>query len=112
MKLPHAERAMVERAKLTEYLLNAAHPDNGGKAAFFQSQGFHPANWHALADALVEMARDAEVVKNVASRHGEKYILAGRLRALGGKRPLVRSVWIVDQGATAPRLVTAYPQEE
>jgi len=40
MKLPNAERAVVDREKIEEYVLNAAHPDNGGKAAFFLALGF------------------------------------------------------------------------
>ncbi|MEJ7712567.1 MAG: DUF6883 domain-containing protein [Pyrinomonadaceae bacterium] len=35
MMLPNAHLALVERGKITEYLLNPAHPDNGGKAPFF-----------------------------------------------------------------------------
>jgi hypothetical protein len=34
MKLPDSARAVVEREMITEYLLNSAHPENGGKAAF------------------------------------------------------------------------------
>jgi hypothetical protein len=40
---------------------------------------------------------------------GEKYVLEGLLETPGGKRPPVRTVWIIDAGLTAPRLVTAYP---
>ena len=40
MILPNAEKAIVERDKIVDYLLNAAHPDNGGKATFFESLGF------------------------------------------------------------------------
>src|ERR1700682_3051386 len=40
VKMPHADRAVVDRAKISEYLLNAAHPDNGGKAKFFEDLGF------------------------------------------------------------------------
>jgi hypothetical protein len=32
MKLPDADNAIVERQKILAYLLNAAHPDNEGKA--------------------------------------------------------------------------------
>jgi len=35
MRLPNAHFAVVDREKITEYLLNSEHPDNGGKAAFF-----------------------------------------------------------------------------
>ena len=34
MKLPNAHLAIVQQEKVKEYLLNPAHPDNGGKAAF------------------------------------------------------------------------------
>lgn len=40
MNLPNAERAIVEREKITDYLLDPAHPDNGGKAPFFEHLGF------------------------------------------------------------------------
>ncbi|HVU27152.1 MAG TPA: hypothetical protein VHG71_05380 [Verrucomicrobiae bacterium] len=35
MKLPNADKAIVERDKIENYLLDASHPDNGGKAQFF-----------------------------------------------------------------------------
>ena len=38
-RLPNAAAACVDTRKLGEYLLNPAHPDNGGKAAFFVSRG-------------------------------------------------------------------------
>ncbi len=44
MKLPNAHLAVVEQEKICGYLLNAAHPDNGGKAAFFAGLGFQTEN--------------------------------------------------------------------
>lgn len=35
MRLPNAQNAVVDREKIADYLLNPAHPDNGGKAKFF-----------------------------------------------------------------------------
>jgi hypothetical protein len=52
MKLPNAENAVVERGKITEHLLNAAHPENGGKAAFFEALGFHREAPQASAEAV------------------------------------------------------------
>jgi hypothetical protein len=57
VKLPNAEKAIVEREKLSDYLLNAAHPDNGGKAAFFEGLGFRHAEPETLATALQELVR-------------------------------------------------------
>jgi hypothetical protein len=41
-----------------------------------------------------------------------KYVVAGRVETPSGKRPLVRTIWIVDRGDVVPRLVTAYPSQE
>ena len=112
MKLPNAENAVVDREKIADYLLNAAHPDNGGKAPFFLSHGFRAEHWQTLATEFRRQAEATEVHKSVASAHGQKYIVDGPLETPGGKTPLVRTVWIVDLGLTTPRLVTAYPQNE
>ena len=109
MKLPNAHLAIVEQEKVTDYLLNAAHPDNGGKAAFFQRLGFHEGDWPAFAAALHKLADAGEVAKSVESAHGKKYIVDGWLETPSGKSLMVRSIWIVDRGLMAPRLVTAYP---
>jgi len=34
VKLPNADLVVVDRAKVVDYLLNEAHPDNGGKRGF------------------------------------------------------------------------------
>jgi hypothetical protein len=111
MKLPNPERAVISQDKLVSYLMNPAHPDNGGKAAFFLSHGFSPDRWQELASALVGLAATINVSKSVASPHGTKYVLDGELRTPSGRSPRVRTVWIVDAGTDAPRLVTAYPQD-
>lgn len=40
MLLPHAEHAIIERAKLEHYLLSFSHPVGRFKARFFASLGF------------------------------------------------------------------------
>jgi hypothetical protein len=112
MRLPNAERAVVEREKIADYLLNPAHPDNGGKAAFFQALGYKRDDWSSLADALRRLAAATEVAKSVETAHGIKYILDGGMEAPGGRTWAVRTIWIVDRGLDTPRLVTAYPREE
>jgi hypothetical protein len=109
MKLPNAEKAVVERQKITEYLLNAAHPDNGGKAAFFEALGFHREEPQALAEALLDFVRQSEVVHSLQSPHGRKYIVVGRIKSARSKTLEIRTVWIIDKGSDVARLVTAYP---
>ena len=111
MKLPNAETAVVERGKIVDYLLNAAHPDNGGKAAFFEGLGFRRGEPETLAKALRELARQAEVTRTATSPHGRKYVIVGQIKSPIGKAADVQTIWIVDKGLDMARLVTAYPHK-
>jgi hypothetical protein len=54
MNLPNADQATVDPRKIADYLLNENHPDNGGKARFFERLGY---GLHEI-DSLVEALRD------------------------------------------------------
>ena len=114
MKLRNAHLAVVEREKVVDYLLNTAHPDNSGKARFFESLGFSIEEPERLMAALRALAENGDVVESAHSVHGEKYVVEGWLSAHTGesRQRLVRTVWIIDLGREAPRLVTAYPGKE
>jgi len=109
MILPNAHLAWVEREKITEYLLNPEHPDNGGKAAFFVALGFSSDGWENLVDALRKLTLSAPVSREMETVHGIKYIVEGEIEGPLGKTASVRTIWIVDAGTNFPRLVTAYP---
>jgi hypothetical protein len=104
--------ALVERGKIVDYLLNPAHPDNGGKAPFFMALGFRREAWETLAAALRRLALNSPVTQNMETVHGKKYIVDGVIETPVGKTPVVRTVWIINSGFDVPRLVTAYPHKE
>jgi hypothetical protein len=108
MKMPDAEAAVVPPAKVTEYLLNAAHPGNRGKAAVFAAFGFSSASWLELSTALKRHAIEGEVTKRVETVYGTKYVVVGGLPSPDGRTPILCTIWFAEDGA-APRLVTAYP---
>lgn len=114
MKLPNAHLALVERHKIVGYLLNATHPDNSGKARFFESLGFSVEDPELLMTAFRTVADSGDVVETARSVHGVKFVVDGWLsrhtQESRGRR--VRTVWIVDAGRDAPRLVTAYAGKE
>jgi len=112
MKLPNLENAAVSQEKTVGYLLNPEHPDGVGKAKFFAMHGFCAEQWELLAEALRRIAADNNAVHCAESHHGKKYIVDGLLEIPDARSPLVRTVWIIDEGSAAPRLVTAYPHEE
>ena len=111
MRLPNAALAVVEREKIQDYLLNPAHPDNGGKAQFFENLGFRRTQWQILATAFRTLALETHVVQSIKSLHGEKYVIVGIIEAPSGTSRKVKTIWIVDRGEDVARLVTAYPQE-
>jgi hypothetical protein len=112
--LRNAHLAVVDRGKVVDCLLNEAHPDNGGKARFFVSLGFSRVNPERLMEALRDVAEHGQVVHSGESAHGEKYVVDGWLtmHTEESRGSSVRTVWIIDRGAGAPRLVTAYPGKE
>jgi hypothetical protein len=90
-------------------LLNLKHPEGASKARFFNSFGFSEVEWESLAIALGRLAESGTVATAIESVHGQKYIIEGAIETPSGKAAMVRTVWIVDAGSDAPRLVTAYP---
>ena len=84
MNLPNAHLAIIEYEKITQYLMNSAHPDNGGKAAFFVSLGFSEDSWQTLESALVAIAFESPLTKSMESPHGIKYIVDGTVQGPNG----------------------------
>ena len=111
MKLPNPDKLVVEREKITDYLLNPGHRYGASKARFFAEFGFRIEQWEQLAEALREHGRRHEVARLREPGFGPRYTVEGELNTPGGGRPHVRSVWQMDEGAIAPRLITAYPLE-
>jgi len=92
-----------------DYLLDAAHPDGGSKAVFFHRAGFRAANWELMAEALHNHAIENELAGGEETTYGRKFTIEAPLPTPDGRRPHVRSVWIILRGEEAPRFVSAYP---
>ena len=111
MKLPNALLAVVEREKVVDYLLNRAHRYGASKAEFFSKYGFLLEKWEVLAQALLQHGQKHDVINVMETGFGPRYLIEGQLPSPGGRAPLVRTVWQLDRGQLAPRLITAYPAE-
>ena len=84
MRLPSAERAVVDEAKVRGYLLAAKHPVSRFKAAFFRTLGYSPADWLHLQQSLVAHALTAEAMPESASAYGQKFRIRAMLQGPGG----------------------------
>jgi hypothetical protein len=82
------------------------------KARFFGAFGFRAREWQIFADAVREHGQTHDVVRVRETGFGLRYEVEGALRTPDGGYPRVRTVWQMDQGAVAPRLITAYPTEK
>jgi hypothetical protein len=107
--IPNSERAVVDRRKLTDYLLARSHPVGRGKSRFFERLGFSNNDPEALEAALCSLAAGSDQVTQQDTGFGTKYIADGQLRGPAGTAQ-VRTIWIIDAGAEIPRFVTAYPR--
>jgi filamentous hemagglutinin len=111
MNLPNVEHALVEREKITDYLLNPAHRYGESKARFFLAFGFHLDKWEELSDALREHGQTHPITRTKATPFGPRYEIDGELNTPDGQRPRIRTVWPLDHGQLAPCLITVHPLE-
>ncbi len=109
MNLPRASQAVIPRNKVENYLLHLEHPMGGGKAQFFLRFGFRRMKWQVLAEVLKRHAEDNPVASSVADADGVTYLVEGAIETPSGRKPRIRSVWLVETGELAPRFITAYP---
>ncbi len=112
MPIPGADHAFIPPEKLRDYLLNPEHPVGGPKAQWFVSMGYDPDAPQRLAADLLAVVHGAEDYSSEATAFGAKYIVAGSVTVPIGRRANILTVWIIETGTSAPRLVTAYPSEE
>ena len=108
MKLPNRNNAIIERRKLTHYLLSLTDEDGKPKAEYFRKVGFNETNLEDFEYALLAVVSSNEGKTIEKSKFGVKYIVEGLLNSPTGKKFMVRTVWSIDKGVNNPRLVTAY----
>ena len=109
MRLPDADRAVVEEVKVRDYLLSSTHPVGRFKSVFFVALGFSSEQWSLLRDALLGLARTGVATPGQASPFGTKFEIRAKLAGPSGRQADVVTVWMVSTGQDFPHFVTAYP---
>jgi Domain of unknown function (DUF6883) len=108
MRLPNADRAILDIRKIEDYCLSASHPRGRHKARVFREaleleRG--DAAW--LRDVLLEAARSSEAQQVTADAWGSYWRVDATFRRQGNSA-VVRTVWIVRSGEDIPRFVTCW----
>jgi hypothetical protein len=109
VKLPGASLAVIEDAKLRDYLLSSTHSIGRYKAAFFARFGYTPDKWRSLKADLLHLVRSEEARPAQDSAYGRKYEVCGIIKGPNGRALEIVTVWIVLQQERTPRFITAYP---
>ena len=108
MRMPNADRAVVELDKLTEYCLNPAHPRGRHKARVFLSAlGLTPVDAEMLRDALLDAAESDDAAPGEVDEYGERFVVDFEMDGPTG-HVAVRSAWIVRVDEDFPRFVSCY----
>jgi len=111
MVIPGAEHAIISREKTVQYLLNLDHPEGGSKATVLALAGFSRERPEKLERALRTQHLSMDARRGKPSPYGEKHEIVGPLVGPRG-RVMVRSVWMVRYGESAPRLITLIPEKQ
>jgi hypothetical protein len=109
MKIPNADRAIVDIRKLYDYCLNPLHDEGKHKARLFAAAlGITANDAEALRDALLQAVKTYEAQLGRRDEFGQRYIVDFPLD-WRGKRAMIRSGWIIEHDSEIPRLTTCYP---
>jgi hypothetical protein len=102
--------ATITPEKLRDYLLSPLHMAGRQKAAFFSSLGYSRESWETLEkDIRSLLVAVGDPVK--PTEYGQKYAVRGSLKGPNGREACIVTIWIILNGETSPRLVTAYPDD-
>lgn len=103
---------MIAVEKLRDYILSPTHSEGRAKAAYLAMLGYAQNDWKQLETDLRQQVLSREAQPGKHSPYGEKYEIVAPLTGPNGKTALVRTIWIILHGETAPRLVTLIPEEK
>jgi hypothetical protein len=109
MKIPNAERAVVDIRKLRDYCLDPNHDEGKHKARLFiATLGMTADEAEDLRDALLHAVKTYDAKLGRRDEYGQRYTLDFLLE-WHGKRAMIRSGWIIEHGSDTARLTTCYP---
>lgn len=108
MKLPNADSAYIDIAKLRDYSLNLAHGRGQHKARVFMAAlGLTADDIEELREAILLAIMQYDAVLGEQDDYGQRYTVNFSLARLG-KQATIRTTWIVRCHENFPRLTSCY----
>lgn len=109
MRIPNGDRAIVDEAKVRNYLLSPEHPVGRYKARVFAAAGYRRREWRQLLDDLRALAATAEAQPGHTDPFGQRWIVTGNLHTPTAGLLPIRTIWLIPSEGESPRFITAYP---
>jgi len=108
MKIPNADKAIVDIAKIRDYCLNPTHVRGRHKARVFESVlGMTSEHADDLKDALLVAVLIHEAILGEHDEYGQRYMIDFEIE-WNGKSAIIHSAWIILKDEDYPRLTTCY----
>jgi hypothetical protein len=108
VKLPNAERAVVDIVKLRNYCLDPEHRRGCHKARVFAAAlGLTRDHAGDLRDALLAAALTTDATPLERDEYGRRYVVDFIAKGPSGQA-MVRSGWIIRRGEDFPRLTSCF----
>ena len=108
MKLPEFENVRNPLGKITGYLLSQTHSSGRSKARFFARFGFSADKPNILMEALRKHAYN-DYAKSEKTPFGIRYVIEAPLPPPDNRKPLIRTVWFIENDEKTSLFVTACP---
>ena len=112
MKLPNAQRAVIDLRKLRDYALNPNHGRGRHKArVFFAALGLTADDAENFRQILINVALEKDADIGERDHYGQRFVIDFEMSGPTG-RAVVRSGWIIRAVEDFPRLTSCYVIEE
>lgn len=112
MKLPNAERAVINIEKLRDYSLNPDHPKGKHKAHVFQEKlGLRAEHAERLREQILEAVLKSEAIEQSPSAYGRRFVVDFQAQRGVGyvmTHAIIRTAWIIRNDEDFPRLTSCY----
>lgn len=112
MKLPNAERAVVDIEKLRDYSLNLNHPKGKHKARVFQAAlGLKVDDAERLREMIMEAVLVSEAKTQQPTTYGQRFVVDFNVTGFDkfvATTVTVRSAWIIRNDEDFPRLTSCF----
>ena len=112
MKLPNAERAIVDIKKLRDYTLNPNHPEGKHKArVFLEKLNLKADDAERLRKLIMEAVLTEEATQQQPTSYGQRFVVDFQVKweeKYVVTHVMIRTAWMIRNDEDFPRLTSCF----